>query len=399
MGAVSVLCAVLLSACADAGEKPATSAVTTTVDAVNAFDQLALERILDQGVQEFHLPSAAALVRTSSGTMVATRGNTQRDGDRPTSLDDHIRIGSNTKTWTATVILQLVQEGKIALSDPVSKYRPDVPNGQEITIEQLLNMRSGLYNYSETPQLNQALDTEPERVWTAEELLKLAFVNPPYFAPGDGYHYSNTNYVLLGRIAEQIDEAPLPSIYEARIFKPAGLSQTTYPDTADDSLPMPYVHGYFYGTNMATLADPALPHDMQASAADGTLLPTDVTNTNPSWAGAAGAGISTANDLATWVEELAGGHLLAPALQAQRIASVQSTDPSDPNAPGYGWGLAKFGPLYGHTGELPGYNSFMGTDPDTGTTVVVWANLAPAVDGRGPASAIAKNLIGELYPD
>ncbi|WP_373191186.1 serine hydrolase domain-containing protein, partial [Mycobacterium marinum] len=84
---------------------------------------------------------------------------------------------------------------------PVSKYRPDVPNGDNITIEQLLNMRSGLYNYSETPEVNEALDNDPQRVWTPDELLTIAYQNPPYFLPGAGYHYSNTNYVLLGLIA------------------------------------------------------------------------------------------------------------------------------------------------------------------------------------------------------
>jgi D-alanyl-D-alanine carboxypeptidase len=136
---------------------------------------------------------------------------------------------------------------------------------------------------------------------------------------------------------------------------------------------------------------------MQAAARAGTLAPGDQTSANPSWGWAAGAGISTANDLATWVEALVGGKLLNASLQARRLASVVPIDPSNSNSASYGWAIAKFGNLYGHTGELPGYNAFMGHDPVNGVTLVVWANLAPSVDGRDPATTIARELIGLLY--
>ncbi|AYA26193.1 D-alanyl-D-alanine carboxypeptidase [Rhodococcus rhodochrous J3] len=378
---------------------PGTAAgVSATDTAVNPVDQARLEQVLEQTAQEFLVPGAAALLRTPSGTVTATYGTTERDGGDPVSLDDHVRVGSNTKTWTATVILQQVQDGNLALSDPVSKHRPDVPNGDAITIEQLLNMRSGLYNYTETPEFNQAMDDDPERVWQPEELLDLAFANPPYFPPGEGYHYSNTNYVLLGLIAEQLDGRPLAQIFDERLFRSTGLTRTSLPGPSDTSLPSPYAHGYFYGTNMLTLTDPALPPEMQAEARDGTLEPTDVTRMNPSWAWAAGGGISTAEDLATWVEALTGGDLLDADLQQQRMTTMQSTDPANPDAPSYGWGIAKMGPMYGHTGELPGYNSFMGSDPDNGVTLIVWTDLAPGVDGRDPASTAAKSLMEEMYP-
>ena len=97
------------------------------------------------------------------------------------------------------------------------------------------------------------------------------------------------------------------------------------------------------------------------------------------------------------MEALVGGKLLNADLQARRLASVLPTDPSDPNSPSYGWAIIKFGNLYGHTGELPGYNSFMGHDPVNGVTLVVWANLQPTVDGRDPATTIALALSGLLY--
>lgn len=376
----------------------ATPGATTSAAATPSMDKAALQAILDQGATEFLLPGAVAVLRTPSGTVTATYGTTERGAGTPVGVDDRIRVGSNTKTWTATVILQQAQEGKIAVTDPVSKYRPDVPNGANITIEQLLNMRSGLYNYTETPELNEAMDTDPQRVWTPDQLLALAYPHPPYFPPGQGYHYSNTNYVLLGLIAEQLDGKPLPQIFQSRLLAPAGMAQSLFPAPADAALPAPNAHGYFYGTNMLTLTDPALPPEMQEQATAGTLQPADVTGNNPSWAWAAGSGISTAADLGTWVEALTDGRMLDSDMQARRMASIQPTDPANPEAAGYGWGIAKMGPMYGHTGELPGYNSFMGSDPTGKVTLVVWANLAPAVDGRDPASAMAKTIIEQLYP-
>ncbi len=118
--------------------------------------------------------------------------------ERPMRMDDHLRVGSNTKTMTTTVILQLVEEGKLRLSDPVSKFWPDVPNGENITIAQLAKMRSGLFNYSEDPEFNAKLDRSPQKGWRPKELLKIAFSHPPSFAPGAEFEYSNTNYILLG---------------------------------------------------------------------------------------------------------------------------------------------------------------------------------------------------------
>ncbi|SDC95455.1 D-alanyl-D-alanine carboxypeptidase [Rhodococcus tukisamuensis] len=355
-----------------------------------------LQSIVESTAKELMLPGVVVLLRTPSGDQTVTYGTTERGGGAPVTLDDHVRVGSNTKTWTGTVILQQVQEGKIALTDPVSKYRPDVPGGDGITIEQLLNMRSGLFNYSETLELNEALDQDPQRTWTPDQLLALAFTHPPYFPPGQGYHYSNTNFVLLGLIAEQLDGKPLQEVFQDRLFGPLGLKNTVFPDS--NALPTPYSRGYMYGTNVQTMTDPALPAEMQAEAKAGTLAPNDVTDGNPSWAWSAGSGIATANDLATWVEALADGKALDAEMQAVRMASFQPTDPTKPGGPEYGLAMAKMGPLYGHTGELPGYNSFMGSDPESGVTLVVWANLAPAANGQDPASGIAKTIVDAMFP-
>ena len=118
---------------------------------------------------------------------------------------------------------------------------------------------------------------------------------------------------------------------------------------------------------------------------------------NPSWGWAAGSGISTAEDLATWAEALGGGKVLGPDLQKMRLDSLKPVKPDDPGGALYGLGIAKFGNLFGHTGELPGFNSFAGNDPENNVTLVVWTNLAPTPDGQDPATVIARTLIGKVY--
>ncbi|PTR26539.1 D-alanyl-D-alanine carboxypeptidase [Rhodococcus sp. OK519] len=401
----SIVVALALSGCSsnesDTGTStsstPTTTSAASSTVALQKLDLATLDGIVKSVAENLQIPGAVAILKTPDGDLTVKYGTGTRGQSNPVDPAEHIRIGSNTKTMTGTVILQLVQEGKMALTDPVSKFRPDVPNGDNITIEQLLDMRSGLFNYTETAELNQALDDDPQKQWKPEELLALGFANPPYFPPGQGYHYSNTNIVLLGLIAESLDGKPLSQIFQSRLFGPLGLSGTSFPAIADSSIPAPHSQGYVYGTNMDTLTDPALPEPMQAAAKDGSLQPNDVTDVNPSWAWAAGAAISTANDLVTWVQALVGGNLLDSDMQAKRLASVQPTSPDSGSAQ-YGWGIAKMGPMFGHTGELPGFNSFMGHDPVNKVTLVVWANLAPAANGQDPATTMAREIIGKVYP-
>jgi D-alanyl-D-alanine carboxypeptidase len=375
---------------------PAPAAPPTDGTAGLAFtlDKAAVSTQLEQLAEEMMVPGAAVLIRTPEGEVSATFGTTELGGVTPVSLDDHVRVGSNTKTWTATAILQLVQEGKIALADPVSHYRPDVPNGENITVKELLNMTSGLFNYTETYYLNYEMDTDPQRAWDPEQLVALGVGLPPDFAPGTSWHYSNTNYILLGLIAEQIEDKPLQQIFHERLFTPLGLTETSFPALDDSSIPAPYSRGYMYTDNVRTLATSVLPADVLAEAEAGSLLPNDQTNVNPSWAWSAGSGISTIGDLATWVEAMGSGALLEPELQQQRLTDLVVTANGEA---AYGMGIAQLGPLFGHTGELPGYNSFMGYDPVNEVTVVVWANLAPVADGRAPATTIARAFIDDLY--
>ncbi|MGV9681051.1 serine hydrolase [Nocardia sp. NPDC003482] len=177
------------------------------------------------------------------------------------------------------------------------------------------------------------------------------------------------------------------------------MTETSFPALTSAALPDPHPQGYMFGSNVLTMGSPpALPAPMQADAHDGSLLPGDRTLDNPSWAWAAGAAISTVGDLARWTEALTDGKVLDQRTQSLRMSSPRPTDPANPpEAPRYGLAIAKFGALYGHTGELPGFNTFAGTDPERKVTVVVWANLEPTVDGHAAASEIAKRIIERVY--
>jgi D-alanyl-D-alanine carboxypeptidase len=203
--------------------------------------------------------------------------------------------------------------------------------------------------------------------------------------------------VLLGQLIEKVTGQSGPQVFQERIFTPLGLTATSYPEPTDRKLADPFAHGYTWSTNVETVESTVLPPEVQQAAKDGTRKPADVTEANPSWASYAGAGISTANDLAVYVEALASGKLLGPDLQRERLEKVNPVNPEQQDGPAYGLGIARFGKLYGHSGELPGYNSFMGHDPEAGITIVTWATPAPGVDGRGPAVTMARTIQQELY--
>lgn len=178
---VAVACiatALLLSACSSAtdSESPSSSPPTSAGSAdgaVLSFDSAAMDSVVSEKAEEFREIAMVVMITTPTQKYVNTWGSVREGVNEPPTLDTKVRVGSNTKTWTGTAILQLVDEGKVAVTDPVSKFRPDVPNGDNITIGDLLDMRSGLYNYTETLELNRALDEQPERVWTPEELLAM----------------------------------------------------------------------------------------------------------------------------------------------------------------------------------------------------------------------------------
>jgi D-alanyl-D-alanine carboxypeptidase len=365
------------------------------------FEPVGLQGVVEATAKELLLPGTVVLLRTPQGDFSFGYGATELGGTISPRTDTHFRVASNTKTMTAAVILLLVQEGKLRFDDPVSKYVEGAPNGDNITISELLKMRSGLYNYTSAPELGKSLDQDPTRVWTPRELLGIAFKRPTIFAPGKEYDYCNTNYVLLGLIAEKLEGAPLAKIFQDRLFGPLGMKHTLLPANTSNTIPEPYSHGYLYGSSSYALVDAPYPADLQAAAKAGTLKPNDDTGQNPSYAFAAGGAISTADDLAVWIRALVGGKLFDANYQRQWLDGLEPQDPSKPLGQKYGYGISQitFGPnsVYFHGGEMPGYNSFMGYDPVNDVTVIIWTSLTISLDGQPTANTIMLKMLDQIY--
>jgi D-alanyl-D-alanine carboxypeptidase len=375
----------------------------TAASATNlkSFDPAALRDTVQTTAKELMLPGAMVLLRTPQGEFVFGTGATELGGTTAPRAATHFRIASTTKTMTAAVIVLLAQEGKLHFEDPVSKYVSGVPNGDNITISELLKMRSGLFNYTSAPELAESLDHDPTRVWTTEELLAIAFKHPPVFAPGTEYDYCNTNYALLGLVAEKVEGAPLAGIFRDRLFGPVGMKDTLLPASTSNTIPAPYANGYLYGSSSYALADAFYPADLIAAARAGTLRPNDDTGQNPSYVLAAGSAISTADDLGAWIRALVGGKILDANYQRQWLDSPEPVDTGKPLGQKYGYGITQitFGPnrLYFHGGEMPGYNSFMGYDPVNDVTLIVWTNLTVSLDGKLPANSIMLKMLDQIY--
>jgi D-alanyl-D-alanine carboxypeptidase len=398
----SLLLGVALLGVGSTGTNPSTRIASTPATALKPISQAALQTVVDATARELLVPGALVLLRTPQGDFTVSYGTTQLGTTNSPGAGTYFRIASNTKTMTAAVIMQLAQEGKLALVDPVSKYVTGVPNGDHITIAELLDMRSGLYNYTYAPEISAAADRDPAKVWTPAELLALAFAHPPNFPPGTTFEYCNTNYALLGVVIEKVGGKPLAEAMQDRLFGPLGLRQTALPPSTVYTLPKPYSHGYLYGNSSIALADtPPYSPALQAAARAGILQPKDYTGLNHSFAAAAGGVVSTANDLATWIQALVAGRVLNAAYQQRWSDSLRPEDPSKPGGQEYGYGITrlKWGPnaIYFHGGETPGYNSFMGYDPKNHVTLVVWTNLTLSLDGNVTANAVMLKVLDAIY--
>jgi D-alanyl-D-alanine carboxypeptidase len=350
-------------------------------------------------MKENAIPGAIVLVQSKGkGNWSGTFGTAVLGKQVPMKMTDLFRVGSNTKTMTATVILQLVEEGKLKLKDPISKFEPGVPNGKNISIQQLAEMRSGLYSYSFDPGFNKTMDTQPEKAWNPHELLKIAFSHKNKFGPGKQFEYSNTNIILLGLVIEKLTGETATKAFQERIFGPLGLKHTLLPELDDAKIPGPHAQGYMFGTNSSTIDSYALPESEQADALDGSVKPNLYTDDNPSWAWTAGSAISTPGELATYARALGTGKgLLSPRMQKVRLNTIR---PLAPGAPvGYGVGIAEFAPgIIGHDGQVPGFSSFMAYDQKTGDVVIIAVNLsASPVTGENAAVEVAKGVLGTLY--
>ncbi|OOZ78742.1 D-alanyl-D-alanine carboxypeptidase [Bacillus cereus] len=286
------------------------------------------------------------LVKTSEDRK--TRGYTAGVADlktkKPMKTDFRFRIGSVTKTFTATVILQLAGENRLNLDDSIEKWLPGIIQGtgynaKQITIRQMLNHTSGIAEYSKS---KEADFTNPKRMYTAEELVKIGLSAPPDFAPGKGWSYSNTGYVLLGMLIEKVTGNSYAEEMENRIIEPLELSNTFLPGNSSVIPGNKHARGYVQQEEGSELKD--------------------VTHFNPSIASSAGDMISTADDLNKFFSYLLGGKLLKEQQLKQMLTTV-STGKGGIN--GYGLGIYEIKlpngiSIWGHTGGIPGFDTFAG---------------------------------------
>ncbi len=356
------------------------SAVSTAAKSRPPSYVASLRPLLLAKMQQLRIPGAIVYVDDPGQESWATGlGSGNLATREPMQVNNFMRIGSFTKTFTATVILQLVDQGKLRLDDPVSIYQPEVPNGKNITIRELLNMTSGLFDYYDDKGFVQAHVTDPYRTWQPTELLAVAFKHQPYFAPGKGWHYDNTNYILLGLIMEQLTHLSAEQAFQRYLFEPLSMHQTSLPPLSSSAIPAPHAQGYSYGTDFT---------------GQGPLL--NVTDWNPSLAWTAGSANSTLHDLQIWAKALATGQLLSAFTQQERLSFVNvGTWLGKPY--GYGLGMADFGGFLGHNGQIAGFQCWMGYQPEKRATILVLTNLDTAADGSDPGDDLAKVIQHELF--
>src|SRR5215212_3694278 len=343
------------------GSQEEEQADTTTAGRGEQASQADLDAALEKSFQESGAPGVVAAVQTPEDTWVGTRGVADLTTEEPMTPEVHHRIGSLTKTFTISLLLQADAEGFLSLEDTIDQYVDSIPNGDLITLRQMANMTSGIASYTENEQWADEVFSDPEQVLTPEELAQVGIKDSPQFDPGTEWHYSNTNTVLLGLVLEQVTGETISELYRQRIIEPLGLQGTSFPD-ADPSIPEPHAQGY-------TLQG-------QSSGE-----PIEATNWNPSWAWTAGAMISTVEDLLAYGRVLGstGEGLLPPKQQAERLDSFVSDLPPLNQPPlngdlAYGLGLENDHGWIGHNGEIPGYNTNLFYHPELDAVVAVEVN-------------------------
>jgi D-alanyl-D-alanine carboxypeptidase len=341
----------LLVALVGAGSATAATAAPTRPDGRNAAApklQQALDDVVDAGV-----PGAILLVRNASGTVRLTSGYADVARKTPIRPGDRFRVGSLTKTFVAAVVLQLEAEQKLSLDDSVARWLPGLlPNGSRITIRRLLDMKAGLYDYPNDPRVEGDFTSGNwGRRWQPGQLVRIAVSHGSLFAPGAGWAYCNTCYIVAGLIVEKATGNSIGEELRRRIFLPLGLRQTTF-DT-ERRIAGAHVHGY---------------------VRNGKQLQ-DTTSLTPSWAWAAGAIVSTVDDVATFYRALLEGRVLA----RPQLAEMKATVAAYSATARYGLGIARFpspcGPLWGNGGDFVGYNSSAYGRGDGTTQFVLFANL------------------------
>jgi len=361
---------------------------------LDAAKAKALKSALDGIIKTGQYPGVSAAILFPDGTMwTGVSGSAVLSPATPVKTDTLFSIGSVSKTFVAALIGRLAQSGKIGLSDPLAKYVPDFPNAANITIRQLLNHTSGImdmFNAGDAAiaSMDAAIAAHPTTAWTADQVLAVVGART-YFEPGTGYKYSNTNYILLGLVAEKATGQKVADLVRSMFLEPLGLDHT-YLQT-EETPTGPEAHGYCPDASSScgtSFVAGSAPLDNFA----GTMLPYTAEATA---IGFAGAYVSTPSDLAIWANALYGGAVLDQATLAS-MADISSSLPYNPRYP-YGMGFEETTiaghVAWGHRGLLDGFWSAMEYLRDFHVAIVVLVN-ANWADPFGDCSTLAKIAVG-----
>ena len=309
----------------------------------------AMDAEIEKQMKDNNLPSAAvSIVIPGKGEYSFVKGTANLKTGRPREFDDPFRIASNTKTFIGLTTLRLVDEGKLATTDTIDQWLPDFPNAQQITIGDLLRMRSGIPDPFDEAGLKDYYE-HPLMIQTAEDSIAKAAKDPKAFSePDQETRYINVNFNILAFIIEKVTEQPIDVAVHEQVIAPLNLTHTIYPTTTA----MPgELHGYSWEADTETFRD--------------------MTILNPEVAGGAGAMISDIRDLETYVRALCQGTLLKPETHA---AQMKTQPLAGSPIVGYGEGLGMFGPFCGHTGTIFGYATYMMYLPQQDATFIININ-------------------------
>ena len=331
-----------------------------------------------QGLVGDGYPAVLAAVSDSKGESagVAVGKGSLETGQAP-PMDGEVRVGSNTKTFVAVVVMQMVQEGKVGLDEPIETYLPGLIRGEgvdgsRITVRQLLQHTSGLPEYTDTTPGSGDIFQIKDHYIPPRDLLDTALGKPAAFEPGTQWAYTNTNYVVLGMLVERVSQRPVGEQIDERIVKKLGLSHTYFPAPGEEKIRGTHPQGYHL-------------------SAGGKLA--DITEMDPAWAWAAGAMVSTPSELNTFFQAVFDGRLLSQSsIDEMKNGAV---DASSHLGPGTVYGLGLIGtPLscggtsWGHGGTIHGYQTYDAVGPDgTAVTVAVTAVPTAIADQSNPESS------------
>ena len=318
-----------------------------------------LNAVLERAMTESGAPGAIAGVWKGDFAWTAAKGLANIEAGIPMQTSYIWRIGSVTKTFVATAVLRLCDKGMLRLDDKLSRFRPDFPKADQITVRQLLQHSSGIFSWDEDEDTRAAILEHPEKEWTMEAMIRLAAGKPFYFEPGTEYHYSNVGYFLLVPIIEQATGKSVPQVIQEEIAEPLGLQHTYMPDGPryKDEV----IHGY-------TTEGGALKDTTGMRFAD--VINYDLAHTP-------GGIVSTLADLKVWAKALAAGRLLSERMHMEQLRTIPN--PTSKGA-GYGLGVGTYKGWLGHSGGVAGSMCNVYVNPKADVIIIHYLNKLECVD-------------------